>query len=369
MQPFVPQTLPRDGIDWGGLVPAIGAANRAIAHYAGVLHGVPDPGVLLSPLTTQEAVLSSRIEGTQATFGEVLRYEAGVDVEEPARREDIREIINYRNALREAEAALRERPFTLNLLKRLHATLLDSVRGRDKARGEFRRIQNWIGPRGASIEEATFVPPDPGQLGSLLDNWEKYYHSHDRDPLVQLALIHAQFEIIHPFIDGNGRLGRILIPLFLYERGLLNQPLFYPSAYLEANRDDYVEGLRRLNGPKGWNAWITFFLEALAKQAEANTTTARAIIELYQRLKRQVLDLTHSRYAVPLLDRLFANPILNSRFLVGQPDMPSKQMVMTLLRKLRQGGVLKIVVEARGQRPQALALAELVNLCEGRQIM
>jgi Fic family protein len=179
---------------------------------------MPNAELLLSPLTTQEAVLSSKIEGTQATFGEVLQFEGGEEPEQESLRLDIQEILNYRTALKAAEVELRKRPFNLNLLLHLHRILLDSVRGRDKGRGRFREIQNWIGRPGSPIQEASYIPPDPAKLQPPLDNWEKYYHAGCPDLLVQLAIVHGQFEIIHPFIDGNGRLGRILIPLFLFER-------------------------------------------------------------------------------------------------------------------------------------------------------
>lgn len=191
-------------------------------------------------MTTQEAVLSSRIEGTQATLGDVLRFEAGEAPKEERKQHDIQEIINYRHALRGAEEELRTRPFNLNLLKKLHSILLDSVRGRDTARGRFRQVQNWVGAPGTPIEEAPFVPPAPGLLMEYLDNWEKYYHADRPDPLVQLAIVHAQFEIIHPFLDGNGRLGRMLVPLFLYEKEFISKPMFYLSAYLEVHQDEYI---------------------------------------------------------------------------------------------------------------------------------
>jgi len=172
------------------------------------------------------------MEGTQATLGDVLKFEAGAEVGEESKRQDIQEIINYRQALQTAEGGLKKRPFNLNLLLQLHGILLDSVRGRNKARGLFRTEQNWIGPPGSTIEEAQFVPPAPLFLKDHLDNWEKYYHGEERDPLIQLAIVHAQFEIIHPFLDGNGRLGRILVPLFLHEKQLLSRPMFYISSYL-----------------------------------------------------------------------------------------------------------------------------------------
>ena len=247
MKPFTPHKLPIVQLKWEPLIPLMGRANRALAEFSGVLYGLSNPDVLLAPLTTQEAVLSSKIEGTQATFGEVLEYEAGSEPEQPARREDIQEILNYRKAMRQAEDELKTRPFNLNLLLALHSTLLDSVRGQNKGRGRFRVEQNWIGAPGSTIETAQFVPPAPGEvLQQALYAWERYYHEDAPDPLVQLAVVHAQFEILHPFLDGNGRLGRILVPLFLHEKGILGSPVFYLSQYLEAHRDAYVE-----RGPSG----------------------------------------------------------------------------------------------------------------------
>ena len=272
MHPAIPRKLPRSGLAWESLIPQIGAANRALAHYDGVLRAVPNPGILLSPLTTQEAVLSSRIEGTRATLGEVLKFEAGEEVPEEQKRLDIQEIVNSRRALRAAEEALQRRPFSLNLLRELHGILLDSVRGRDKGRGRFRTVQNFIAPLGAGIEEALFIPPEPGRVMEYMDNWEKYYHAEEPDAAVQLPIVHAQFEIIHPFVDGNGRLGRMLVPLFLFEHRILSRPMFYLSSYLEAHRDEYYGLLRGLDGPGSWNRWVTFFLGALVEQAKANNT-------------------------------------------------------------------------------------------------
>jgi Fic family protein len=371
MRPFKPPKLPLSEVKWEPLIPLIGRANRSLAHYDGVLYGVPNPDVLLSPLTTQEAVLSSKIEGTQATLGEVLKFEAGEEPEQESRRLDIQEIINYRRALRHAEVALKSRPFNLNLLLELHYILLDSVRGRNKGRGKFRTTQNWIGRPGTPIEQADFVPPDPMFMMEHLDNWEKYYHADRPDPLVQLAVVHAQFEIIHPFLDGNGRIGRILVPLFLYEKKLLSRPMFYLSAYLEEHRNEYVTRLRDIGQTNdAWNQWIEFFLKALNEQAGKNAKTARAIMELYNNLKSRVIELTHSQYAIPLLDQIFERPLFQSSHLrfKGRPA-PSRQAVANLLRVLREDGILKVMREGSGRRAQVLALVELINLCEGKEVI
>jgi Fic family protein len=301
-------------------------------------------------------------------LGEVLKFEAGEKPEQEARRQDIQEIINYRRALATAEQELKTRPFNLNLLLRLHEILLQDVRGQNKARGQFRKAQNWIGAAGSPIDEAQFVPPEPLLLNGYLDNWEKYYHADRPDALVQLAVVHAQFEIIHPFLDGNGRLGRILIPLFLFEKKILFRPMFYLSEYLEKNRDEYVSRLRALSGgSSAWNEWIEFFLRALDEQARKNAAKARAIMSCYAKLKQRLIAVTHSQFAVPLLDQFFARPVFQSNSLTFSHPRPSRQAISSYLRKLREAGILKVVREGGGRRGQVLALAELVNLCEGKE--
>jgi Fic family protein len=277
--------------------------------------------------------------------------------------------MNYRRALRLSQDLLEDRPFCLNTLLELHEVLMDSVRGCDKGRGRFRALQNWIGLPGSTIEEAAFVPPAPLHLQEHLNQWEAYWHSDAPDALVQLALIHAQFEILHPFLDGNGRLGRMVIPLFLYEKKILSRPCFYLSAFFEARRDEYIARLRDLGQPGSWTRWCAFFVEGVAVQADANTKKACAIQDLYERLKEQVLDLTHSQYAVPLLDYIFERPIFRSSDVAKLKHMPSVPMVANLLGTLRRHDILFTVREGAGRRPHVLALAELINLCEGRKVL
>jgi Fic family protein len=368
MEPCIPKKLPITSIDWEPLIPIIGTANRKLAYYDGILFGIANPDVLLSPLTTQEAVLSSKIEGTQATFGEVLKFEAGEPPENQSRRDDIEEIMNYRKAMKLAEDELKTRPFTLNLLKRIHYVLLDGVRGRDKARGEIRTLQNWIGPT-QKREDAYFVPPIPESVNEYLYNWEEYWHMNRPDPLVQLAIIHGQFEIIHPFLDGNGRLGRMIIPLFLHEKKLLSHPEFYISAYFEENRKEYTNLLRGLcTEPDAWNKWIQFFLAAISRQAETNGQKAQQIIQLYDRLKARTISITHSQFAVPILDFMFKQPVFPSNSFRKLPGMPTSPAIFTMLNKLKDDGMLKVVSHGAGRRPQVLALSELINLCEGKNV-
>jgi Fic family protein len=207
-QPYVPHELPLNTLEWVRYIPLMGEANRQIARYAGMLDAVPNPDIFLAPLTLQEAVFSSRIEGTEETFEDVLRFEADVSTP-PEKLAGIQEIINYRAALEYAVVEMQTRPLNLNLIKQMHAVLMDSARGKNKGRGEFRRSQVYIGVRGGGIESASYIPPAPEHVMSALDQWEKYIHFEEADRLVQLAIVHAQFEIIHPFLDGNGRIGRI----------------------------------------------------------------------------------------------------------------------------------------------------------------
>lgn len=369
MSPFTPEELPIASIDWKSHVTRMGRANRALAKYEGALYGVPNPAILLAPLTTQEAVLSSRIEGTQASLNDVLQFEADELFADSSKKTDIQEIQNYRRALRLAEHSLKGKPLGLNLLLTMHDTLLDSVRGRDKARGHLRTSQNWIGPEGCTIEQALFVPPNPLDVPRLVSEWERYYHADDLDPLVQLAVVHAQFEIIHPFLDGNGRIGRILVPLFLHEKRVLSSPMFYLSEYLESNRDEYVGRLRDLGNPGAWDRWIDFFLKAMEAQAEMNCSKAKAIQELYDKLKGKVLTATHSQFAIPMLDFIFENPVFNIMKLKVDSRSPSGPMVATLVNKLVAAGILTVLRQGGGRRSGIFALRELVNLCEGRTVL
>jgi len=244
MSPYKPDDLPVTNLDHSVLIGHVGQANAALAEYSGMLQGIVNPNVMLSPLTRQEAVLSSKIEGTQATVEEVMQHEAGAQFDDE-KKADIHEIQNYRRSLITAQDTLADgRSLNLSLILALHGILMDSVRGKDKKPGEFRVTQNWIGSPGCAIEEATFVPPSPLQLIDHLEGWQAYMAVTDFDVLCQTAVVHAQFELLHPFMDGNGRIGRLLIPLFLFTKGRLSSPNFYLSEYLESNRDRVLPATR-----------------------------------------------------------------------------------------------------------------------------
>ena len=360
--------FPPKHLQWNELIPYLGIAAAAVARYDGILAAIPNPEVLLSPLGTQEAVFSSRIEGTQATMGEVLEYEADENQEIPsARREDIHEVLNYRRAMMLAEAKLRVLPLSLRLLKETHAVLMDGVRGHGKSPGDFRKIPSWIGPPGCSIDQARFVPPDAMELLKGLSTWESYLHQDAPDKLIQLAVIHAEFEALHPFLDGNGRLGRMLIPLFLWQQGLIGRPMFYMSAYLEARRSDYYEHLLGISKGGRWTAWCRFFLEGMTQQAKENMEKAQAILNLYNELKHRAIEVTRSQYAIHALDWIFNRPIFRSTGFVADVQIPNST-ARRILNSFKQEGLIKEMKPSAGSRPAILAFSRLLNIAEGRDI-
>lgn len=359
--------FPPESIDLVTLVPLIGEANRAIARYDGLLSAVPDSRVLLSPLVVQEAVLSSKIEGTNVTVGEVLEAAAEGDVAglSTPKRNDIEEVANYRIALSTAARELTERPLSQHLLRQAHSLLMQGVRGEDKEPGSYRTDQNWIGSRGSDIANASFIPIAPEHLAAGMDQWMRYLLDENQpDPLVQLAVAHVEFEALHPFRDGNGRLGRMLIPLFLFHRRLLSSPDFYMSAFFERHRDEYIERLRLVSESDLWTEWVAYFLRGIIEQALVNERKARAILRLYDRAKEEVVDATHSQHAIRVLDFMFQNPIFSAPQFAAQSGVPrpSASRILTLLR---DAGVIRTVRKGRGRRSSIFAFDELLKIAEG----
>ena len=295
-------------------------------------------------------------------MSEVLQFEAGQVPEKESRRQDIEEILNYREALDVAMDEFKKRPFSLNLLLKLHRILLTSVRGQNKAPGEFRRQQNYVGSRVNGVEKIRFTPPEWSTLQASLDNWENYYHS-DEEPLVRLALVHAQFEFLHPFLDGNGRLGRILIPIFLFEHHLLAEPTFYLSEYIEEHRDEYIDRLGALGTSKtGWRDWTEFFLRAVTNQAQRNIRKADAILELYESLKHRFIEEAGSKYAVPLLDAIFERQYFQASQLSWTGNAPTKPTLMKMLRALEAASLVKVYRSDVGRTAAIWWLPELAEL-------
>jgi len=363
-EPYEPKRLPLDCIDWAEHVSMIGKANASLARYDGILQAIINPEILISPLINHEAVLSSRIEGTQASLEEVLEYEADpigdITLE---KRDDITEIINYRKALLLAEKELKNRPLHINMITLIHAVLLDNVRGRDKEPGQLRTIQNYIAKPGQPIEKAIFIPPYPFIVPDALSNWEEYLHSEEKDPLVQIAVLKAQFELIHPFRDGNGRIGRMLVPLILYNKGLLSRPTFYISSYLEQNHDEYYDSLLKISHDDDWNQWISFFLRAINEQAVYNCRKAREILSLYDEMKTRVPEITHSQYAIPAIDAIFSRQIFRASDFVSISGIPNVT-AQRLLRELSENDIITVIREGRGRRANIYACIKLLKITE-----
>lgn len=360
-KPCIPESLPITSLNYGKYLRLVGQANAELARFDGLLQTIVTPAILLSPLSTNEAVLSSKIEGTQATLQDVLSFEAKPDIKN-TKYEEIFEILNYRKAMSFAFDWLAEkRPINLNMLKQAHKILLTDVRGKNKTPGEFRTTQNWIGSHGTNIGDARFVPPSPFIIQDYLENFEQYIVYDEIDPLVQLAIIHAQFEIIHPFNDGNGRVGRMLIPLFLFQKGMIASPMFYISEYLEENRKKYVNELLYITDNKNWDNWVIFFLEAIREQAKRNTQKTKAILNLYEDMKKNVQEITHSQFTINIVDTLFKTPIFNTTDFITNSSIP-KPSAGRFLNLLVNNNILEVMEKGKGRVPNVYVFSNLYHI-------
>jgi Fic family protein len=326
---FLPAPLPPVISYDTDLVLALSRADSALSELSGIGRQLPNPHLLIAPYLRREAVLSSRIEGTRASLSDLLLDEAEDD--RPADG-DVREVRNYVEALEYGLERLRDLPLSLRLVRELHERLMRGVRGEKATPGEFRRSQNWIGPAGSSPATAPYVPP-PDRLMECLANWELFLHQRGRLPdLIQCAVMHEQFEAIHPFLDGNGRVGRLLITLFLVERGRLSQPLLYLSAYIEARRQEYYEALQRVRTDGDWPGWLRYFLAGVEETAREAMIQAGRLMDLHDGLRRR---LHQKPKAAALLDELFANPYISvsraARLL--KVSYPTARQAITWLQK------------------------------------
>src|SRR5271157_2561905 len=304
-QAFIPAPLspqPPPQIDQKTLN-LLSRADRALGRLDGVTSVLPNPDLFVAMFVRQEAVLSSQIEGTQSTLEDVLQFE--VDEKGADLPKDIGEVVNYVNAIKFGLKRLRDLPLSLRLIREIHGRLLQGVRGGERTPGEFRRTQNWIGPAGCNLHTATFIPPPVHAMNPSLDNLERFLHDTDSFPvLIHCALAHAQFETIHPFIDGNGRVGRLLITFLLCQREILQRPLLYLSYYLKARRTEYYDRLMAVRTRGDWEGWVKFFLRGVLEVSQSATKTARAILSLREQ-HRQLVE------SPRLLDYLFEQPIVS----------------------------------------------------------
>jgi Fic family protein len=300
----------------------------------------------MRPFVTQEAVLSSRIEGTQATLGELLASDAGAVVERSP--DDLREVGNYVAALEHGMSRLESLPLSLRLIRELHEKLMRGVRGDHATPGEFRRSQNWIGLPGCTLNNASFVPPPVEMLMDCLGQWEDFLHDHSLPPLIQVGMLHYQFEAIHPFLDGNGRVGRLLITLFLIERGILPTPLLYLSAFFEASRPDYYDRLSAVSHRAAWGDWLEYFLNGVARMSADALGRAERINGLLNRWRGDVAGST-SKTVSMLVDLLAENPFWTINRAAERLDV-AYTTAQRAIEKLQSLGVLEQTDDAQRGR-------------------
>lgn len=355
---YVPTPLPPP-IAWSGeLAGALSAADRAVGRLAGEGRRLPNPHLLIRPFVRREAVLSSRIEGTQATLGELLAVEAGAVVERsPA---DLREVGNYVVALEYGVERLRDLPLSLRLVRELHEKLMRGVRGDMATPGEFRRSQNWIGPGGRTLTDATFVPPPPERLMECLGAWETFLHDESLPPLVHAALAHSQFEAIHPFLDGNGRVGRLLITLSLIAKGVLDSPLLYLSAYFEATREEYYARLLGVTERGEWEEWLGYFLAGAAQQAEDGLRRIRRIDDLLAGWRGQLAKVP-SKLPEKAIDLFAENPFWTVNKLAARLEV-AFTTAQRAIDRLESAGIVALAGEAKRNRVYcARAILEILE--------
>lgn len=356
---FIPNPLPPEGLNTfsADFVNVLSEADRGVGALKSLSKLIPNPNLLVAPFIRKEAVQSSKIEGTQASLTDIFYYEAS---KEKPKYSDVLEVLNYIKAMNYGFSRLKELPLSLRLIREIHSNLMEGVRGGVMDPGEFRTSQNWIGPTGCSLNDTTYVPPPIEEMNDLLNQLEKFFYSEDNlAPLIKCALIHYQFEAIHPFLDGNGRVGRLLIAFYLYERGFLYFPILYLSDFFERNRTDYYNLLLGVSESGNWQEWLKYFIRGVAEQSKLAEETGHNILNLQKDYKMLLQTESVPTPVFKLLDMLFINPFVSlngiSEFLkVTWPT--AKASVEQLIRL----GILK---EISGRKRNRIYCAEkLLNL-------
>ena len=342
---FVPHPLPPNlDLDLE-LARSLDEASRAVGELAGLARAIPNPYLFVRPLVRREALASSRIEGTQADLSDLYAFEAGQRILPgmAARSEDdVREVLNYVRALDHGLQRLGEFPLSLRLIREMHGLLMSGVRGEHGTPGEFRRSQNWIGPPGSTLNEATYVPPPVDQMTACLSALESYLHApDDYPPLVRLALIHYQVEAIHPFIDGNGRIGRLLVSLLAVHWGLVPEPLLHVSSYFERRRPDYYAALLGVTQRGAWREWTMLFLDAVRSEASDTNSKVRLLQELRAGWQDGIRQTRTSAALVTLVDHLFESPVLTVRRVQEVLSMSTHRGAKLNVDKLVERGILR----------------------------
>jgi len=365
---FIPAPLsPSPALKYDGeLTRLLSDADRALGRLDGVASVLPNPDLFVAMYVRHEAVLSSQIEGTQSTLEDVLQFEieGGVTTDQPR---DVEEVVNYIAAMKYGLNRLKSLPLSKRLLREIHKKLLQGVRGNERQPGHFRDTQNWIGPQGCTLDQAEFVPPPPHDMQTALDDFEKFLHDRTSFPtLIHCALSHAQFETIHPFLDGNGRVGRLLITLLMCERNILTQPLLYLSYFFKAHRAQYYDRLMAVRNDGDWEAWVKFFLRGVFEVSQGATETARAILELREKHRELIASrFSNSVNGLLVLDYLFQQPVVSVNMVKKQLER-SFGTASKLIEELVKMGV---VIETTGRvRNRRFQYQEYLDMFE-RQIL
>jgi Fic family protein len=357
--------FPPQNLDYQRFVNPLVAATDAVARYDQMLKNMHSSEILLAPLRNQEAVISSRMEGTVSTMDEILQYEADHDseLEEVGNvRSEVFETILYQRALRAAQQAIEDGyPLSQSLVKAIHQKLLSFGRGSTKSPGQLKTEQNYIADKFS--KDIVFIPVSPEKLQEGMDKLFELARKGVDTPLIKTGLVHVEFEALHPFKDGNGRIGRMLITLMLWTSGTITAPHFYISGYLEENKDLYVETMRDVSRSGNWDNWCIFFLEAIEKQAIRNLAIVENIYGLYEEMKVVFADILSSKWSVNALDFIFTNPVFrNNKFtntrISGIPTPSAARFTRVLLEK----GLIDIVEEAAGRRPAMYSFEPLIKL-------
>lgn len=355
---FVPNNLP-PLLKWNNqIIAALSRADFLLGKLAREGSLLPNPYLLIRPFITREAVLSSKIEGTQATIGEILAANAGINVKHNP--EDLQEVQNYITALDYAIERLKTFPLSLRLIKEIHYHLMQGVRGSHATPGEFRRSQNWIGSPGCTLNTAKFVPPSTEYLMDCLGAFEKFLHNRELPPLVHTALCHYQFEAIHPFLDGNGRVGRLLIMLLLMEQQVLSAPILYLSAFFEATRDEYYKQLYNVSAKGSWQEWLIYFLNGIAIQSEDVLSRAERINKLLNQWK---IEMAGGSSHIPLLivEHFAINPYLSINKIAEELKI-AYSTVQRGVKKLEKANIIKQTNS--GQRDKIYCATEILSILE-----
>lgn len=353
--------FPPGELDLSRLIEPLARAQDAVSRYDQMLLSLPNSELLLAPLRHNEAVISSRMEGTISTVDEVMIYEAETaDDGKADARSDAIEVFLYKEVLRRAQEAVSNgEPVNEGLIKNAHRVLLSFGRGATKDPGQYKHKQNYIGDDRRRL--IYFKPISPLQLQPAMTALLNFIESSDMLHLFKIAVAHVEFEALHPFNDGNGRIGRLLITLLLWKFGLIHKPHFYVSAYFETYKETYIDLMRRVSSDDDWTSWIAFFLGAIAEQADANIATALRITDLYEEMKEPFRDISGSKWSMVAQDCIFENPVFKNGQLTRRSGMP-KHVTNRITRLLHENGLLREVRPASGRRGALYLFEPLMDI-------